>query len=77
VVDGLSAGERFFYSWAQSWRLSIREEEARRLLQIDPHSPAEFRCNQIVRNLDLFYDTFEVTKQDALYLAPESRVSIW
>ena len=77
VVDGLSAAERFFYSWAQSWRLSIRDEEARRLLQIDPHSPAEFRCNQIVRNLDLFYDTFEVTKQDALYLAPESRVSIW
>jgi len=73
----LSAAERFFYSWAQSWRLSIRDEEARRLLQIDPHSPAEFRCNQIVRNLDLFYDTFEVTKQDALYLAPESRVSIW
>ena len=77
VVDGLSAAERFFYSWAQSWRLSIREEEARRLLQIDPHSPAEFRCNQIVRNLDLFYDTFEVTTEDPLYLAPESRVSIW
>jgi len=77
VVDGLSAAERFFYSWAQSWRLSIREEEARRLLQIDPHSPAEFRCNQIVRNLDLFYDTFEVTTEDALYLAPDSRVSIW
>ena len=77
VVDGLSAAERFFYSWAQSWRLSIREEEARRLLQIDPHSPAEFRCNQIVRNLDLFVDTFEVNEESALYLAPENRVSIW
>jgi len=77
VVDGLSAAERFFYSWAQSWRLSIREEEARRLLQIDPDSPAEFRCNQIVRKLDPFYGSFEVTTEDALYSAPESRVSIW
>ena len=77
VVDGLSAAERFFYSWAQSWRLSIREEEARRLLQIDPHSPAEFRCNQIVRNLDLFFDTFAVSEGHELYLEPESRVSIW
>ncbi len=77
VVDGLSAAQRFFYSWAQSWRLSIRDEEARRLLHIDPHSPAEFRCNQIVRNLDLFFDTFDVSEGDELYLAPESRVSIW
>lgn len=77
IVDGLSGAERFFYSWAQSWRLSIRDEEARRLLQIDPHSPAEFRCNQIVRNLDLFFDTFNVSEDSELYLAPESRVSIW
>lgn len=77
VVDGLTAAQRFFYSWAQSWRLAVRDEEARRLLQIDPHSPAEFRCNQIARNLDEFYEAFEVTAESALYLAPEERVSIW
>ena len=77
VVDGLSAAERFFISWAQSWRLAIRDEEAKRLLQIDPHSPAEFRCNQIVRNLDLFYEAFGVTEGDELFLAPSKRVSIW
>ncbi|HAA79975.1 MAG TPA: hypothetical protein DCE05_06775, partial [Microbacteriaceae bacterium] len=43
VVDGLSAKERFFLSWAQSWKLAVRVEEAKRLLQIDPHSPPEFR----------------------------------
>lgn len=77
VVDGLTAAERFFISWAQSWRLAIRDEEAKRLLQIDPHSPAEFRCNQIVRNLDLFYEAFGVTEGDELFLAPSERVSIW
>jgi putative endopeptidase len=77
VVDGQSAAKRFFISWAQSWRLAARDEEAKRLLQIDPHSPAEFRCNQIVRNLPEFYDAFGVSEADELWLEPERRVAIW
>ena len=46
-------------------------------MAIDPHSPPEFRCNQIVRNLDVFYDTFGVTSDDALWLDPGERVTIW
>ena len=77
VIDGMSAAERFFLSWAQSWKLAVRDEEAIRLLHIDPHSPSEFRCNQIARNLDEFYEAFGVTPEHALWLEPESRVSIW
>jgi len=77
VIDGLSAGERFFLGWAQAWRTKLRDEEALRLLSIDPHSPSEFRCNQIVRNIDVFYSTFGVTEGDALWLDPEDRVTIW
>jgi putative endopeptidase len=77
VVDGLTGAERFFLGWAQAWRTKLRDEEALRLLSIDPHSPAEFRCNQIVRNIDVFYDTFGVTDGDALWLDPEDRVTIW
>jgi putative endopeptidase len=77
VVDGLSGAERFFLSWAQAWQQKGRDEEVIRLLAIDPHSPNEFRCNQIVRNIDAFYDTFGVTDGDALWLAPEQRVTIW
>lgn len=77
VIDGLSGAERFFLSWSAAWQLKARDEEVIRLLAIDPHSPAEFRCNQIVRNLDAFIDTFGVTESDALWLAPEARVSIW
>lgn len=77
VVDGLSGAERFFLSWAQAWQQKGRDEEVIRLLAIDPHSPNEFRCNQIVRNIDAFYDTFGVTDGDALWLAPEERVTIW
>ncbi|WP_433862656.1 M13 family metallopeptidase [Streptomyces sp. L7] len=77
VVDGLSGAERFFLSWAQAWQQKGRDEEVIRLLAIDPHSPNEFRCNQIVRNIDAFYDTFGVTDGDALWLEPEERVTIW
>lgn len=77
IVDGLSGAERFFLSWAQAWQLKARDEEVRRLISIDPHSPNEFRCNQIVRNIDEFYETFEVTEQDALWLDPKDRVTIW
>jgi putative endopeptidase len=77
VIDGLTGAERFFLSWAQAWQQKARDEEVIRLISIDPHSPNEFRCNQIVRNIDDFYTTFDVTSSDALWLAPEDRVTIW
>ncbi|WP_353987140.1 M13 family metallopeptidase [Ruicaihuangia caeni] len=77
VVDGLTGAQRFFLSWAQAWQLKVRDEEAIRLLAIDPHSPAEFRCNQIVRNIDAFYDAFDVRESDELWLDEAQRVSIW
>ena len=77
IIDGMTGAERFFLSWAQAWRQSSRDEEALRLLAIDPHSPPEFRCNQIVRNLDVFYETFDVTAGDPMWLNPAERVTIW
>ncbi|MGV8970033.1 MAG: M13 family metallopeptidase [Microbacteriaceae bacterium] len=77
VIDGLTGGERFFLSWAQAWQIKARDEEVIRLLSIDPHSPNEFRCNQIVRNINEFYDIFGVTESDELWLDPKERVTIW
>jgi len=77
VIEGTTAAQRFFLSWAQSWRFMARDEEAKRLLQIDPHSPAEFRCNQIARNLDVFYEAFDITPDHELWLDPDKRVTIW
>ncbi|MFZ4894453.1 M13 family metallopeptidase [Plantibacter sp. Mn2098] len=77
VVDGLTGAERFFISWAQAWQQKGRDEEVIRLLSIDPHSPNEFRCNQIVRNIDAFYEAFGVTETDALWLPEADRVTIW
>ena len=76
-IDGLTPDQRFFLSWAQAWQGKVRPAETVRRLTVDPHSPPEFRCNQVVRNIDAFYDAFGVTETDALWLAPEERVTIW
>jgi len=77
VIDGLTGLQRVFLSWARVWRVKARDEEMIRLLAIDPHSPEEFRCNGVVRNLDDFVEAFGVTPDDALYLEPDQRVRIW
>ena len=77
VIDGLTGAQRVFYGWAQAWRTKIRDEELIRRLATDPHSPDEFRCNGVVRNLDAFHTAFGVEPGDALYLPEQERVSIW
>ncbi|WP_449278515.1 M13 family metallopeptidase [Leucobacter sp. GX24907] len=77
VIDGLTGAERFFLSWAQAWQQTSRPAEVVRLLTIDPHSPNEFRCNQIVRNLAPFHETYGTAPGDGLWLDPAERVSIW
>ena len=77
VIDGLTGAQRFFLSWARAWQEKTRDEEVVRLLATDPHSPNEFRCNQIVRNLDEFYAAFDVGPGDEMWLEPAARVRIW
>jgi predicted metalloendopeptidase len=77
VIDGLTGEQRVFFGWAQVWRTKSRDAEAIRRLAIDPHSPPEFRCNGVIRNLEAFYDAFEVSESDELYLDPQRRVRIW
>ncbi|KAB2849042.1 MAG: M13 family metallopeptidase [Hyphomicrobiaceae bacterium] len=77
VIDGLSGEQRFFLSYAQSWRAKRREDDERRLLVSDPHAPEQYRVNGVVRNMDAWYEAFGVKPGDKLYLAPEVRARIW
>lgn len=77
VIDGLSGDQRFFYGWAQIWRRLYRDEELRRRLDVDSHSPSMYRCNGILSNMDEFYEAFEIKPGDKMYIAPENRVRIW
>jgi putative endopeptidase len=77
VIDGFTGDQRFFLAWGQVWRAMQREDAARNQVLSDPHSPAKYRVNGVVRNLDAWYDAFGVKEGDKMYLAPEQRVKIW
>lgn len=77
VLEGFTGPQRFFLSWAQVWRQKMRDEFLVRVLKSDPHSPARYRVNGIVRNMDAWYTAFGVEPDHALFLPPAERVSIW
>jgi len=77
VIDGTSADQRFFLSWAQVFRTLTSDAALRRQLLSDPHSPGQYRVNGPVRNIDAWYGAFDVKPGDKLYLPPEERVRIW
>ena len=77
VIDGFTGDQRFFLGWAQVWRSKARDEELKRRLTTDPHSPAKFRANGAAVNVDAFYAAFDVQEGDGMYLPPEERVKIW
>ncbi|HEU4962217.1 MAG TPA: M13 family metallopeptidase [Sphingomonas sp.] len=77
VIDGLTGDQRFFLSYAQVWRAKTREGAERQHLLTDPHSPAKYRVDGVVRNVDAWYAAFDVKPGDKLYLPPDQRVHIW
>ncbi|WP_346426206.1 M13-type metalloendopeptidase [Actinobaculum sp. 313] len=77
VIDGYTGVQRVFLSYARIWQEKRRPEIMQTLLATDPHSPAEFRCNGVVKNVDAFAEAFDVKPGDELYLPPEERVRIW
>jgi putative endopeptidase len=77
VMDGYTGYQRLFIGYAQTWCGKQRPEEIRRRVSSDPHSPDEFRCNQILKNLPAFYEAFGVIEGDPLWLPESERVRIW
>ena len=77
VIDGFTGVQRLFLGFGRVWRNKYRDEALRLLIGTDPHSPGMYRANGTVRNVPEFYEAFDVSEDDALYLPPEERVKIW
>jgi len=77
VLDGFTGDQRFFIGWAQVWARKYREDELRKRLLTDPHSPSEYRVNGIVRNMPQFDQAYAVKPGDKLYLPSDEMVRIW
>lgn len=76
-MDGFTGLQRVFIGYAQSWLTKQREAALRNQVANDPHAPAKFRINGVVRNIPEFYTAFGVKPGDSLYLSPEKRIKIW
>jgi endothelin-converting enzyme/putative endopeptidase len=77
VVDGLTGDQRFFIAYGYSWETKLREGALRSQLLTNEHSPAKYRVNGVVRNVDAWYKAFHVQPGDKMYLPPEQRVHVW
>ena len=77
VLDGVTGDQRVFYGWAQVWQSKSRDDAMINQVATGPHSPPEFRVVGPLRNLDAWYEAFNVTAGQKYYLAPEDRVRLW
>jgi putative endopeptidase len=77
VLDGFTGDQRVFLGWAQVWRTLFRDDALRQQIVNGPHSPGQIRAFAPLRNVDAWYEAFEVTEEDANYVSPEDRVRIW
>jgi predicted metalloendopeptidase len=77
VIDGMTADQRFYIGFAQSWLGKRRDESTIAGVKSDPHSPEKYRTNGVVVHMPSFYSAFSVKPGDKMYLAPEQRVALW
>jgi putative endopeptidase len=77
AIDGFTGEQRFFISWAQAWRNSMRAKSLINMVKTNPHSPAKYRVIGPLSNMKEFYDAFGVKPGDKMYKAPEERAEIW
>ena len=76
MINGLSGEQRFFLAFAQRWRKAQSDAALRKQIATDTHSPGEYRSDS-VRNVDAWYDAFDISPAAKLFLKPENRVRIW
>jgi putative endopeptidase len=77
VIDGMTAEQRFYIGFAQSWLGKRRDESTIAQVKSDPHSPEKYRTNGVVVHMPSFYSAFSVAPGDKMYLPPEQRVTLW
>jgi putative endopeptidase len=77
LIDNLTPIQRLFINYSIVWRSNSRPEDMKQRLLIDPHSPPIFRVNGILKNIEDYYEAFNISQIDGMYLEPEKRAKIW
>ena len=76
-IDGFTPAQRFFISYGTIWRNNSRDKYIERQVKTDVHSPAEARVNRTLGSMPHFYEAFDIQPENAMYIAPEERATIW
>ncbi|MDR1719994.1 MAG: M13 family metallopeptidase [Dysgonamonadaceae bacterium] len=76
-IDGFTDAQRFFLSYATVWAGNIRDAEILHRTKTDPHSLGQWRVNGALPHIDAWYDAFDVTPENKLYVPKAQRVAIW
>jgi putative endopeptidase len=76
-IDGFTPEQRFFLSYATIWKSKQRDEDLKLRLNVDPHSPAEYRVNGPLSNLTEFQKAFNIPDDSKMVRAAAKRVNIW
>lgn len=77
VIDGFTGEQRFFLSWAQGWKVLMRDAYLKQMIATNPHSPGNFRAVGPLSNMPEFYEAFGVKEGDGMYRPSDKRVNIW
>lgn len=77
LIDGFTPDQRFFLSWAQIWRTKATDQMALQLIETDPHSPGEWRCNGPLSMFEPFYKAFSIKEGDKMFIPVDKRAKVW
>jgi len=76
-VPRKEALQDFFIQIAKTWRTKYRKQAIIMHNDSDSHPIGEYRANGTIKNMDTFYEAFDIKKGDPMYIAPENRVHLW
>ena len=76
-IDGFTNEQRFYLGYANLWAQNIRPEEILRLTKLDPHSLGKWRVDGALPHIGNWYEAFNITEHDPMFVAKDKRVSIW
>ncbi|MBN8697730.1 MAG: M13 family metallopeptidase [Bacteroidetes bacterium] len=77
LFNGYTATQRYFLAYGYAWMVNRTDASLAKQIMSDVHSPAEFRINGPLSDIDAFYEAFKIKEGDKMYRAPEKRVKIW
>ncbi len=77
IIDGFTPEQRFYLAYANVWAGNIRDEEILSRTKTDPHSLGRWRVNATLRNIEEFFQAFDIKDGDPMFRPAEERVIIW